>query len=780
MLWLYCPSMAARLRITSILLFVGLLFFPSFSQENIAIGDWESYLPYQSGRWVTQSDEDIFYATEWSLMILDKEDLSSTFLSKVEGLSDTGIDLIEYDRFNDQLIVIYNNSNIDIIKNGEVFNEPSIKNNTNIIGSRKVNGIHIADPERVFFSTAFGILEYRSSSLEFGTTVFTGTPVIDIEKFSSRIYASTDDGLFMIDEAIISNIGDFNQWQLIDDSDGLPLVYESGAIEEFNGELYFTDGLSLYRSVEAGLPFEEVYRIEDGTFDMSFLSTGSQKLLIGLRATSASRLLLYDNLEITEIPGGCVDRIRYSIQDEKGRIWHADNFREFRYTTNNGSCERLNFNSPLTEKASDIVIGDDIVAFASGGVSDSYGDLFSRDGIYLLRDDGWENINEGNFQPIRDNDLLNFFKIELSDDDIFLYLGTFWKGIMRLNLDTREFDVFDDQNSLLQPSIGDGKVRISDMEMIESMLWISNYNAARPLVLKDVDDQWYNFSILGDKRVGDLAIDGQGNKWMVSFGNTNGLFVFNEGQDLGSSSDDSRRLINLNNSVIPTSIVYTVESDKQGDIWVGTAEGAILFESGQDVFNNEYGGIRPTVEVEGIGAFLLETEEVRTIEVDGADRKWFGTRNGIFVQSSSGDEEIARFNVINSPLFDNEINDLAFDGSTGKMYVTTNKGIQAIRTETTDGGRSHSSDVYTFPNPVDPSYRGPIAIKGLAENAEVKITDINGRLVFESRALGGQAIWNGEDLSGERVSTGVYLVFSTGNSDFGDPDNFVTKILFID
>lgn len=58
-----------------------------------------------------------------------------------------------------------------------------------------------------------------------------------------------------------------------------------------------------------------------------------------------------------------------------------------------------------------------------------------------------------------------------------------------------------------------------------------------------------------------------------------------------------------------------------------------------------------------------------------------------------------------------------------------------------------------------PNYNGPIAFRGLVENALLKITDISGSLVFETRALGGQAIWNGKSLTGNKVATGIYLVF---------------------
>ena len=52
-------------------------------------------------------------------------------------------------------------------------------------------------------------------------------------------------------------------------------------------------------------------------------------------------------------------------------------------------------------------------------------------------------------------------------------------------------------------------------------------------------------------------------------------------------------------------------------------------------------------------------------------------------------------------------------------------------------------------------------IKGFVENADVRITDISGQLVYKTTALGGQAIWNGKDYTGRRPQSGVYLIFAT-------------------
>ena len=122
---------------------------------------------------------------------------------------------------------------------------------------------------------------------------------------------------------------------------------------------------------------------------------------------------------------------------------------------------------------------------------------------------------------------------------------------------------------------------------------------------------------------------------------------------------------------------------------------------------------------------------------------------------------------------------MAYNDNTGEMFIATDKGIQSLRTETTGARTTHSGNVYAFPNPVRPEYRGEIAIKGLARDAEVKITDIDGQLVYQTTALGGQAIWDGRDLNGMEVSGGVYLVFSVSSDAFVDPDTAVTKILVV-
>ncbi|HZH35827.1 MAG TPA: hypothetical protein VEX65_01045, partial [Flavisolibacter sp.] len=56
-----------------------------------------------------------------------------------------------------------------------------------------------------------------------------------------------------------------------------------------------------------------------------------------------------------------------------------------------------------------------------------------------------------------------------------------------------------------------------------------------------------------------------------------------------------------------------------------------------------------------------------------------------------------------------------------------------------------------------------IGIRGMPENSFVKITAADGRLVYQTRSLGGQAVWNGKDYNGRKAASGVYFVIATDN-----------------
>jgi hypothetical protein len=220
----------------------------------------------------------------------------------------------------------------------------------------------------------------------------------------------------------------------------------------------------------------------------------------------------------------------------------------------------------------------------------------------------------------------------------------------------------------------------------------------------------------------------------------------------------------------------------EGEIWIGTDKGIKVIYSPDNVFNTnglyESAVTAQTILLEygGYVQHLLEFESVTAIAVDGANRKWVGTQKaGVFLLSPDGTQQLAHFSTDNSPILSNTVFSIGINPENGEIFIGTDLGVISYRGSATKGGETFK-DVYAYPNPVRPDYNGTIAIKGLVRDANVKITDISGNLVYNTIANGGQAVWNGKSFNGEKAQTGIYLVFCT-NED--GEETMVTKIMFV-
>ena len=78
-------------------------------------------------------------------------------------------------------------------------------------------------------------------------------------------------------------------------------------------------------------------------------------------------------------------------------------------------------------------------------------------------------------------------------------------------------------------------------------------------------------------------------------------------------------------------------------------------------------------------------------------------------------------------------------------------------------------------------YHGSVIIRGLVENTTIKITDLSGRLVYETYSNGGTGVWNVRDFDGNRVPSGVYLIFcaSLDGSFSANTKNFCCRLLIV-
>lgn len=767
-------------------LFLAIWFSSSvlFAQTatDMSIGEWQLMLPYNQVKSVTHSADKIYFASKYSIISRDKTDGSLAFYDLVSGLSETDIRFIKYNKLSKQLFVVYQNSNIDVIEGEEVINLPIIKNKQ-IVGDKFIYDIYF-EGNKAYFSCGFGLVALNTSTLEVDYSTFTEKAVKGVVIEGGVMYASVTDGIYYI-AANSAQIQDFLAWDLLP---GLPSFDANliGSVKD--GKLYFGSNNRLLS-----------YRLDNEDVDIIFGGVDQHIVKMthegdGLLVTfycdgpgqwdDCNGRLVYINStgDVKIIKDPDTYRPVDGIQDGD-EIWVGDHWYPYRKINLNGGHEDVfTVNGPFSEKAFETKVIDNTLYVAAGTWSPtkSFPALLVADGVFQqdLLSGEWSYINGTNYKILKDSFAdYNYMDIEVHPKNGKKYIASFGGGV--IEKDGEHIKVYNKSNSSLEPEPNyDRRVAVIDLAFdSEDNLWATNYYASKPLAVLKADGSWQSFYLgAGNTATNRMVIDDFGNKWIVIV--SKGLLVFNTGETLNDLSDDKYKLFNSANSELQANTINDLAIDKDGSIWVATEKGVVVFECGNDVFGDYCKGSRRIASLDGFNAYLLDDETVNTVAVDPANRKWFGTTNGVFVLSPSGEEVVATFNIDNSPLPNNDIQSLSIDPKTGTVYMSTSFGLVSYRSDALEGGFVHKEEVYAYPNPVRPDYTGPIAIKGLAQKANVKITDIEGRLVFETEALGGQAIWDGRNYRHEKVEAGVYLVFSTSQPGL-TVDAAVAKIVII-
>lgn len=770
-----------------------------FSQDNLAIGQWRTHLSYRVGQSVTQTPQEVIYSTGSAVLFIDKNERSTRRLTRADGLSQTDIKLLRYHAPTQTLIIVYANSVIDLYRaDGTISTLNQIDNFNFSGGDNSVNDIFIDESNTVLIAAGYGISLVELEREIFLSTTFFPVPVRAAARFGGSLFAATDEGLYRVSEAGV-NINDFSTWSRLGADRGLPDEYASTALAIYRGSLYLGVDEDLYRWT--GERAELFYDLPAANWRLAYLTGEGAHLLAGFRcldvSTCADRgVYVFDEKGLVRaIKNNCTGLVNYAIEDQRSFIWFADELERIRVLEGLGiaDCLETTFMGPETDQVWKLAFYNDILWVATGAVSPSLTpNLDFIRGFYSLAEGQWRTFSERTRPELRANGTKDNFIVvtDIQPNPVTnkIYAASWLEGLAEYDPETDAIQVFDETNSALQVSTGAGagRVRVGGLSIAEDgTVWMVNQLAAqnRPLVALRPTGEWQSFGSRCQRNgLFEMAIDLNGYKWALSdISSGGGLIVFDEG-DPAQPNDDRCKLLTTTNSALASNELRSIAVDLEGEVWVGTTQGVTLFNCGTDLFENDCPGVRPIVTRNDFAALLLETEEVLAIAVDGANRKWIGTGSGVFLLSPDGQEEIHFFNVENSPLLDNTVRTIAIDDASGEVFFGTDKGIVSYRSDATAGGRVNRAVIKVFPNPVRPDYQGPIAIQGLVRDANVKITDLSGKLVYETQALGGQAVWDGRDYNGRRAQTGVYLVFSTSNArnlGFDNPDAAVAKIVFI-
>jgi hypothetical protein len=779
------------------IIFTGLLLsvLALSTLAQVAMGKWRTHFAYNSVTQIAQSESKIYAVSEGALFSIDKQDEGLEFYSKISGLNGANISRIEFDRTYNQLLIVYANGNIDVMGSGGVTNIPDFYNKQ-INTSKDVNQINFYN-NRAYLATNFGIIVINMQKKEVADTYFIGPNASEVKVLNTAvhngiIYALTATKLYKA-SANEPNLVNYEFWSTTNE---LPGSGDLQSVCSFAEKLIILRGARLYKqesdnSWTALLP----------DLDVSGLHVTDGKLNV----YAANNVYFVDNSFNSKLVSdiGILSDAEYD--NESDTYWFAANnlgviayskadtqTPEVKYFKPNGPAVNIPWNMTFAGKKLFVVPGG------------RWSGHFARLGNVMIYENGnWNNILAKDIQDQTGQNVFDFMNIAVNPlDDKHFFATSYGTGLYEFkdNLFYKWHNHISESPKTtietLVPQEPFGYIRL-DGAVYDKDRNLFFVNIAAPggeIKVLMADGTWSQLFFTGFRpTLGKILMPRQNpnHKWIASVRSTPGLFIFDDRGTITDQSDDPAPVFYYpfvypeteNGQTVMVSVspsaVYTLEQDKNGVIWVGTDQGPFLFHNPSKAFDSDFVCARvkiPRKDDSGQADYLLKEEKIKAIAIDGANRKWLGTESsGVYLMSENGQETIEHFTVSNSPLLSNDILSIAINPITGEVFIGTGQGLVSYQSDANEAS-SKFDNVYAYPNPVRQGYTGIITITGLVEKTQVKITDLNGNLVCQTVSNGSIATWDGKDMYGRKVSTGIYLAICA-NAD--GTESTITKILVI-
>lgn len=748
-------------KITGLLLgFMALwIHIPAFSQGDIPVLTWRSHFSYNNIIDIVQSPQRVYTAAPNGLFYVDLEDLSINKITKNDGLSDVSIGAIGYDANTDILVIGYANGNIDLLSPSTITNIETFKN-ASLIGSKSFHDISFR-AGLTYLSSDQGVLVLDLATKEIIESyqnldgAGNRLSVFETAFFQDSIYAATSKGMLSASLGSSTNRQDFNNWKRTFTNQAFT------GVKADDTELFASSGSDLFQFIS-----NDWQAISSpGNFIEDFTLTGSSALLLTsttLFETTGSTIITRLNLTASENSAS-------NLLLQNGTIWIGDGLNGLtRYTATEG--EAFLPNGPSSDDNWSMQTVDQEILLLHGGFSETISTL-GRDGTIsrFNTTNGWINT------PILDSDNQKLF--DLVDHQLAgiesgapIFMASFDRGLVSVLPD--QVEVINEISAGSTLNRNSSSVNMTAIAHEDGAIWMTNYGFTNSLHRWEIaSDTWASFTLANIRArfPTDLFIAPNGDKWLpIDPDRGGGIMVFNE-------TSGRERYLNTNGGQggLPGREVTSLVLDDDLFLWVGTDDGIAFFPNFRSVLDGASLTANAPIFQNRI---LLRDEFISSIAVDPGNRKWFGTQtSGLWLFSETGEELVFNFTAANSPLPSNNVLSLTIEPKSGELFIGTDKGIVSFRSDATLGTGQHTN-VTVSPNPVQRSGNTDVVINGLVNNAQVKITDVSGKLVREINAQGSTALWNSRDYNGQLVQTGVYLVFSSNRDG---TETFVAKIAVI-
>jgi hypothetical protein len=713
-----------------------------FAQGEIPIGTWRIHASAFDITDIQLSDSRIVASGKQAIFIINKTQQEITVLNKLNRLSAANISAFAYDESKSLLLVGYTDGNIDLVSNSRTLNFPEIRNAL-ITSGKRINHIIIKE-QTAYLSADFGVVVFDMQQQAIRETIREIGPQgtsLKINKaivLADSIFLATANGILASRSDGTVNLLDFNNWKRFDQ--GL-FEKEIKAIEVFNNKVW------------AGIDDEGLFSYSNGKwqFENAINNANFKDIRAGgakLNITTDELVYQYDQA-LSVLNTTLVLKANTSVSESENTIWIADAFLGL-VKKQGANEERIAINSPLSDEIFSVQNSSLGMLALRGGFNAIKQKKDNPAQLSIFNTGLWAGLSAYEIQGIQKlspcNDLVAF--VETGRANPAYMISCFGQGIQAYDKNWNKIDIQTDALS---------NAKVIDLKRSGDKIWIASYDDQAPLISYNADGSFTNYSFNefpSARYIQQILIDARGYLWMTIdpiFGG--GILLFDPQQQ-------QSRLITeqANNGSMPDRRVYAMANDRKGDVWIGTHQGVCYFSAATDYFTGNLNAIRPIFE----NRFLLRDQRINAIAIDGGNRKWISSNNGVWLFAADGESQVNYFNATNSPLPGNEVQSIAIVSSSGEVFFVSTSGLSSYRSDATTSTAKYET-VKIFPNPVTGNFSGTVGISGLAENVNVKITDISGKLIWETQANGGTASWHMRDLNGARVGSGIYLVFSASS-----------------
>ncbi len=741
----------------------------SFAQNNMV---WQGYFSYNDIRDVSQSSTTLFAASENALFSKNTSTGQLKTTNTIDGLSGQTITSLYYSSSTNKTLVGYENGLMVVINeaDGSMLNIVDIISKQLPANLKKIN--HFMEYNGiVYVSCDFGIVQFNLATMLFGDTYFIGNNGAEISVtqttvFNGFIYAATIDGIRKADSTN-KNLVDFNQWSLIASGSW-------SSVEAFDTQLIAinTSG-NVQKYDSATNSFNGLLQLSQAAVDMR---ASDNYLMITTPATVSvynKQMAVVRQITSGQIVGTTVSFTCATNIDDTLYIGTNENGM---YSTTISVSSAIENNTPTGPSRNNIFAFQKTptVLWAVYGNYDVFYNPYPKEsyGISKFNETGWLNIP---FEKVFGAKSLIRVAVD-PNNDTKAYIGSFDAGMLKVENDIPTL-LYNPINSAIEAIPNTNDVWVNGLAFDQSgNLWINNSQVENAIKVFKTNGTWQSFSIksivpnYNSCVYGRISIDKNGTKWMAT--TNNGVVGFNEKGNVFKKITMGTDVGNL-----PSIDARVAAVDNNNQLWIGTTKGLRVLSNVGSFSSEDQLTTKPIIILEdGLAQELMYEQFITDIVVDGANNKWIGTiDSGIFLVSPNGQETKYHFTETNSPLPSNTINDIDINSVTGEVFIATTKGMISFK-GTATAANEDLNKVFVYPNPVRPDYEGTVKISGLLNKATVKITDIEGNLVYETTSEGGTIEWDTTAFGKHKVASGVYMIFISAQDGI---ETKVSKVMII-